>query len=66
MMALYIPMQPSSKMPIMDFRRRRSSAIFFAIARAFGGTDALASGLTCAVWCVATPVESHAFKPVRK
>jgi hypothetical protein len=66
MMALYMPMQPSSKMPMMDFRRRRSSAIFLASARAFGGTVPRASDLTWAVRCLTAPVLSQVARLPRK
>ncbi len=66
MMALNMPMQPSSKTPMMDLRRRRSAATCRAIARALAGTRALASGRTWLAACRTTPVLSQPARFFRK
>jgi len=66
MMALYIPMQPSSKTPMMDLRRRRSSAIRFATDRAFGGSAVRESGRTWLVLSLTVPVVSQDWRPSQK
>ena len=44
MMALYMPMQPSSKTPMIDLLSRRPAAIRRATARARAGTAARGQG----------------------
>ena len=66
MMALYIPIQPSSKTPRMALRVRNSAARRRASAVALAGTFARANGRTCEVAWRTRPVRSHWRRPRRK
>ena len=59
MIALYIPMQPSSKTPMIALRRRKSAAISPASVLARGGAEAGSKAWTCEASWVTRPSVSH-------
>ena len=66
MMALYIPMHPSSKIPMMAFCFRNSRANFTPADSAAAGTRASCTGSTCDVSCLIFPFFSQRREPVRE
>lgn len=62
--ALYMPMQPSSKTPMMAFSARSSAAS--ASPSSFSGlSGSSGSGRTCDASCVIEPVSVHSSIPAR-
>ena len=66
MIALYIPMQPSSKTPMIERRSRRSAAMLPARTLALAGTEEGSNGRTCGVGWRTDPVSSHVPSRLRK
>ncbi len=66
MMALYMPMQPSSKTPIMALFRRNSTARRTPVSSARGGSLQAESGRTWLASCITGSPASQRRKPERK
>ncbi len=66
MMALYIPMHPSSKIPMIALSRRKSCASLVPNSAAFGGTWNSPSAWTWLVSCFTVSPASHFLSPPRK
>ena len=66
MMALYMPMQPSSKMPMMAFSRASRWARALPRFRSAEGILTFLSGVTCLVGCRTSPLRSQRCRPSTK
>ena len=62
---MYMPMHPSSKMPMMAFSRRSCLARAAPRRRSAAGILTFLSGVTCFVECRTEPVSSHLLRAFR-